>query len=242
MNAMRGALWAAACLMLLAGAATGAGKDAEKNTSAKDDGFARTFGEAKSDLGPTGRNDYFILEPGYVMTLEGKEDGKDAKLVITVLPETREVDGVKTRVVEERESEDGKIVEISRNYFAISARTRNVYYFGEDSRDYEDGNETGAEGSWLAGANGASYGLIMPARPKVGEKYYQEIAPREKAMDRAETVSLDEKVTVPAGTFEKCLKVRESSAAEPGEEFKLYAPGVGLLQDGGLKLTQYGKQ
>lgn len=239
MRTMRGLLLAAACVMLMAGVVTGAEKAAKK--AGRGDGFAKTFGEAKADLGPTGRNDYFILEPGYTLTLEGTEDGKEAKLVITVLPETKTVDGVPTRVVEERESQGGKVVEISRNYYAISAKTHNVYYFGEDSKEYENGKVTSSAGSWESGAHGARYGLFMPARPKVGEKYYEEIAPQDKAMDRAETVSLTEKVTVPAGTFENCLKVRESSAVEKGEEFKLYAPGVGLLQDGGLKLTKYGK-
>ena len=214
-------------------------EEAEENEAVeRDGGWAKTFGEAKSDLGPTGRNPYFILEPGYVMTLKSK-NGK-VVLEITVLEETRVVDGVTTRVVEERESEDGKIIEIAANFFAISRKTGNAYYFGEESRDYKDGKVVSTAGSWESGKNGATWGMIMPATPTVGQRYYQEIAPSDKAMDRARVVGLSEKVKVPAGAFENCLETEESSAVERGRERKYYAPGIGILVDGDLKLTEYG--
>src|SRR4051812_16963065 len=68
------------------------------------EGFADRFDVPKDRFSSTGRNDYFILEPNYRHVYEGKDEGEDAKLVITVLPETKTVDGVETRVVEERES------------------------------------------------------------------------------------------------------------------------------------------
>jgi hypothetical protein len=61
-------------------------------------------------------------------------------------------------------------------------------------------------------------------------------------MDRAEVVSLSERVTTPAGTFEKCLKTEETTPLEPGRESKLYAPGVGLVTDGSLVLVSYTKR
>src|SRR5262245_35753589 len=88
--------------------------------------FTDTFRIEEGELGPTGVNPYFILEPGYTLTFEGKDEGQDALLVITVLDETRKVDGVETRVVEERESLGGKLVEVSRNWFAISKKTNTV--------------------------------------------------------------------------------------------------------------------
>src|SRR3979411_1442168 len=69
-----------------------------------------------------GRNPYFILEPGYVLVLEAGNE----RLTITVLNETRRIDNVETRIVEERETDNGRPAEISRNYFAISKRTNNV--------------------------------------------------------------------------------------------------------------------
>jgi hypothetical protein len=188
------------------------------------------------ELGPTGRNPYFILEPGYFLVLaKGNEE-----LTITVLDETKKVDGVETRVVEERETNKGKLVEISRNFFAISNRTNNVYYFGEEVDLYMDGKIVGHEGAWLSGVKGARFGLMMPGTPLVGGRYYNEIAP-EVAMDRSEIVSMKETVETIGGTFKNCLKVEETNPLEPGnKEYKYYARGVGLINDDNAELIKYG--
>src|SRR5262245_26161178 len=99
-----------------------------------EESWTTDFSVEKNELASTGRNPFFILEPGYQLELE---DGAK-RLVITVLNETKLVDGVETRVVEERESDDGQLVEVSRNYFAISKRTNSVYYFGEEVDEYKD--------------------------------------------------------------------------------------------------------
>lgn len=214
---------------------------AKGKTSAKSGGgFADAFPEAAADWASVGSNDYFILQPGYQLILEGKEGGKDLRLEITVLYETKTIDGVLTRVVEEKEIVGGKLIEDTRDYFAFSKKTRNVYYFGEDVDVYRDGKVVGHGGSWLSGVNGARYGLMMPGAPAVGYRHYQELAPG-VGMDRAEIVSLTETMETPAGKFEKCLKVAESNPLEVGShEYKIYAPGVGLLQDEDAKLVKYG--
>jgi len=212
--------------------------DAQANEQKKDGSTWTTkFAVERSELSTTGRNPYFILEPGYQLVFEG---GKE-RLVITVLDETKLVDGVETRVVEERETKDGKLVEVSRNYFAISRRTNDVFYFGEDVDIYKNDKIADHSGAWLAGAGGSKFGLMMPGEARLKAKYYQEIAPK-VAMDRAEIVSLSETVKTPAGEFRNCLKVEETTPLEPGvREYKYYAAGVGLVQDGSLKLVKYGK-
>jgi hypothetical protein len=196
--------------------------------------FQDVFDVDKSLLLDKGSGRYMILEPGHKLVLT---DGRDT-LTITVLDETKVVDGVKTRIVEERETKDGRLEEVSRNYFAFDVATDDIYYFGEDVDMYDAaGNVKNHEGSWLSGVNGARFGLLMPGNPKVGARYLQEIAPK-VAMDGAEVVSLTEKVKVPAGTFSGCLKTKESSALESGVEAKLYAPGIGLLKDGGFELAK----
>jgi len=190
------------------------------------------------ELVTTGRNPYFILEPGYVLALE---DGK-TRLLITVLGETLRIDNVETRVVEERETVNGELVEISRNFFALSTRTNAVFYFGEDVDMFKNGKIVSHEGAWRAGENGARFGLAIPGLPLLAAKYYQEIAPG-VAMDRAEIVGLDETVKTPAGEFSGVLKVAETTPLEPGvRELKYYARGVGLVMDGTLRLVKYGKQ
>jgi len=194
------------------------------------------FTVSKDELSSTGRNSYFILEPGYQSVFT---DGSE-RLVITVLNETKMVDGVETRVVEERETRGGQLVEISRNYFAIHPSTKDVYYFGEDVDIYRGGKIVNHEGAWLSGVKGARFGLMMPGKPAVGSRYYQEVAPG-IAMDRAEIVGLHETVKAPAGVFKGCLKTEETTPLEPGTKgYKCYAPGIGLIQDGSVKLVKYG--
>jgi hypothetical protein len=208
--------------------------------SDKDREWTGTFRVAKDELSATGRNPYFILEPGYRLVFAGTEDGEEIGLTITVLDETRTVDGVETRVVEERETKGGKPVEVSRNYFAISKRTNDVFYFGEDVDIYKGGKVVAHEGAWLSGQDGAKFGLAIPGSPLLGARYYQEQAPG-KAMDRAEVVGLSGTMETPAGKFTNVLKFEETTPLEPGvKEAKYYAPGVGLIKDGPCKLVSFG--
>ncbi len=194
------------------------------------------FDLSNCNLVTTGQGSYFVLEPGFQLFLESD----DTKLQITVLNETKNVDGINTRVVEEKEWVDGELYEISRNYFAMCEDSKDVFYFGEDVDFYEKGVVVKHDGSWLAGMNGNKAGLMMPGTPQEGMRYYQEIAPGE-AMDRAEIISLDKKCETPAGTFSKCLKVKEGSAIElAAKEYKYHAPGIGLIRDEDLKLVKHG--
>lgn len=194
------------------------------------------FAISSCNLQTTGRNEYFILEPGFQLVLEGGSE----RVQITVLDETRTVAGVATRVVEEREWKGDALKEVSRNYFAICEQTKDVFYFGEDVDNYRDGKVANHNGSWHAGVNGAKPGLMMPGTPKPKMRYYQEIAPG-VAMDRAEIVSLDETCETPAGKFTKCMKVREGSAIEIWvKEDKYHAPGIGLVKEEDLQLVKYG--
>jgi hypothetical protein len=208
-----------------------------QGTPAVDRTWTADFVINPGELVTTGRNPYFILEPGYVLTLEDR----DTRLVITVLDETIRVDNVDTRVVEERETAKGQLIEISRNFFAISTRTNAVFYFGEDVDMYKAGRVVSHEGAWRSGVKGARFGLAMPGLPLQSAKYYQEIAPG-IAMDRAEIVGLNETVKTPAGQFTHVLKVLETTPLEPGvREYKYYANGIGLIQDGDVRLVKYGK-
>jgi hypothetical protein len=184
----------------------------------------------------TGRNRYFILEPGYRLVLEDKRGGR---LVITVLNEIQKVGGVDVRVVEENESENGQTTEISRNFFAVCRENGGVYYFGEEVDIYKDGRVVKHEGAWLAGGKNRA-GLLMPGLPLLGARYFQEIAPG-VAMDRAEVLSVSETRETPAGRFTNCLMTEESSQLAPGKELKYYAPDIGLIQEEDLVLKSYGK-
>jgi hypothetical protein len=148
------------------------------------------------------------------------------------------VDGVRTRVYEERESEDGELVEVSRNFLAECRETGDVWYFGEDVDDYEDGEIVGHEGVWRAGVDGALPGLIMPGTPVLGARFQQELAPG-VAEDRGEVTGIGDQVTVEAGTFENVLSIVDTDALDPSEgDLKLYAHGVGIIADEDLELSE----
>jgi hypothetical protein len=195
--------------------------------------FRQSFNVDKANLSATGDNKYLTIRAGRVLKLKSGID----TLTITVLPETRTVDGVECGILEERETKDGKLIEISRNYFATDKATGDVYYFGEDVDNYHDGKIVSHDSTWHAGKNGAKFGLMMPAKPKVGDKFHQEIAPRE-AMDRVEIVSTDETVKTPAGTFEHCVHFRETTPLEADVSHKYYAPGVGMIKDDEFELAE----
>lgn len=195
-----------------------------------------TFDISECTMLSEGKNDYFVLEPGFQLVLEGGNE----VLKITVLDETELVDGVETRVVEERELKNGELIEISRNYFAICDESKDVYYFGEEVDMFQGGILTSHSGAWRSGEGNAKFGLIIPGEPVIGMKYYQEIAPG-VAMDRAEVLSVNEEFQTPVGTFPNSLKTQEGTALNLLEkEFKTYAPGIGLIQDQRLLLTSYG--
>jgi hypothetical protein len=198
--------------------------------------YRTSFPVDKAALSDRGAGAYFVLEPGYTLHFQS---GKDT-LVVSVLDETKVVDGVTTRVVEERETEGGRLAEVSRNYFAIDKATGDVYYFGEAVDEYTNGKVTGHGGAWLSGVNGASFGLMVPGDPRPGDRYYQESAPK-VAMDRAEVISVTQEVTVPAGVFKNCLRTKDTSALESGSEDKYYAPGVGLIKDAEFVLVRIEK-
>jgi len=201
--------------------------------------WTETLVPTEEKCSSTGRNEYFILEPGYQLSFEGKEGRKKVELIVTVLNETKVVDGVETRVVEERESANGSLVEVSRNFFAVGEKTHNIYYFGEEVDIYKKGKVVGHEGAWLSGVKGAKYGILVPGQVNVGDRYYSERAPK-VAMDRQENISTDEVLETPAGKFGHCFKVKETTPLESGTEYKIYAPGVGLAMDGSLKLVKHG--
>ena len=203
--------------------------------------FTDSFMLNKCEFVSRGRNPYFVLEPGFKLVLQGEEDGELVRLEITVLNETKTIAGVRTRVVEEMETRDNQLVEVSRNYFAICKQNNSVVYFGEDVDIYEDGVLVSHDGAWRAGKDDARPGLIMPGVLLIGARYFQEIAP-DVAMDRAEILSLSEVLETPAGTFKHVLKTEETTPLEPNSTgFKFYAPGIGLIQDGTLKLVWYSK-
>lgn len=209
---------------------------------ASEEGWQDTFPIDEYTMTASGENQYWNLTPGRFVVIGDIEPDTTEFVVITVLHETELVNGIETRVVEEREYENGQLAEVSRNFFATAEETGDVFYFGEDVDYYENGEVVRHDGEWRAGQDNAMAGLYMPHEPIVGMRYYMEVAPQ-IAMDRAEIFETDAAITTPAGTFSNSLIVTESSPLEPDDDsFKRYAPGVGMIFDDGLELLKYGER
>jgi hypothetical protein len=217
-----------------------AGNDTEQAESEGENEYTSSFRAEDCTFTSTGRNPFFILEPNYQLVLSGGDAGDVAQVMITVLNETRDVNGTETRVVEERETLGGELAEISRNFFAICEETNSVFYFGEEVDDYENGILIAHEGAWLAGEGANKAGVIMPGTILLGARYYQEIAP-DIALDRAEIIDMGEVIQTPSGDFTDTLITQETNPLEPDvAELKYYAAGIGLIQEEDLKLERYG--
>lgn len=195
------------------------------------------------------QNPFFNLRPGFQLVLEGEDDGEDVHLEITVLNRLETITfqtargaqlTVVARVVEERESKDGELVEVSRNWFARCVETSDIFYFGEEVDFYENGVIVGHGGSWRAGVDGARPGIIMPGTYLLGARYFQEVAP-DVAEDRAEHVAMGVALALPAGTLSGCVTIEETTPLEPGAKGrKTYCPRLGLVKDGPLELVESG--
>lgn len=191
------------------------------------------FDVDKADLLPTGTNAYIAMQPGRVLKLKHGPD----TLTVTILPDTQVIDGITAGVLEERETRNGQLAEVSRNFMATHRATGDVYYLGEDVDNYKNGKIINHESAWRAGVKGARFGLMIPATPTVGQKFYQEIAPK-VAMDRVEVVSTNETVKTAAATFEHCVHLRETTPLERDVSHKYYAPGIGIIKDDEFELAE----
>ncbi len=177
-------------------------------------------------------NPLFTLQPGTTYIYESPEGAEEAIVgAFTVTRKTIDILGVTCVVVEHTETVDGILAEKTKDFFAQD-KDGNVWYFGEDVRNFEDGKFVDTGGTWRAGVDGATPGFIMLANPQVGDSYDQENAPG-VAEDHAEvagTNGLIPPADVPYGFFDQGLDTLESTPLEPGFfEHKIYVPGVGLV-------------
>jgi len=173
-------------------------------------------------------NPYWPMKPGSRWVYrETDPEGAVQRVVVTVTGRTKRIaNGVTARVVHDRVTADGQLVEDTEDWYAQDD-SGNVWYLGEDTTEYEDGRPVTKAGSWEAGVDGAEAGIIMPARPEVGMRYRQERYEGE-AEDEAEVLSLREQAETPAGHWTGVLMTKDFTPLEPKVlEYKLYAKGVG---------------
>jgi len=173
-------------------------------------------------------NPFFPMTPGNTWFYEGEtEDGLE-HIEVVVLDETREVMGVESVVVHDTVTIDGEMVEDTFDWYAQD-KDGNVWYMGEDVKNYKNGEFTDSHGAWEAGVDGALPGIVMWADPQPGEPYRQELYAGE-AEDMAKVVRLDGEAKVPFGVYTDLLVTEDWTPLEPGfAERKYYAKGIGVV-------------
>ena len=171
-------------------------------------------------------NPLFPLVPGTIYNFRSAVPEGTETVEFTVTRGTRTILGVTCIVVRDIVRLNGSVTEDTVDWFAQD-RSGNVWYFGENTAEYEGELITTTAGSWEAGVSGAKPGIIMFAQPVVGKVYRQELFLGE-AEDAARVMALNETVTVAAGSYSNCLKTEDFTPIEPGQgEIKYYAPGIG---------------
>jgi hypothetical protein len=173
---------------------------------------------------------YWPMAPGNRWVYrETDAEGAEQQVEVTVTGETKEILGIPATVVHDLVTEDGETIEDTFDWYAQDT-LGNLWYLGEDTKEYENGEVVSTEGSWEAGVDGAQAGFILPADPRVGQAYRQEYDAGQ-AEDAAEVMSLDEHVEVPFGSFDNVLETRDFTPLDPDvEEHKFYANGVGPVE------------
>jgi hypothetical protein len=175
-------------------------------------------------------NRFLPLAVGARWVYEGTGDAEGEVTTVEVLAETRMIMGVLCTVVSDEVTLDGEPVEITKDWFAQDA-DGNVWYFGEETAEYENGEVVNTAGAWEARVDGAQPGIVMPADPQVGITYRQEFYAGE-AEDVGKVIEVEQSVDVPFGSFDKVLVTEDWTPLEPDvAEHKFYAPGVGMVME-----------
>jgi hypothetical protein len=182
-----------------------------------------------ADFGAGVDHPFLPLTPGTTFTFDGAE-----KVVVTVTDDAKVILGVPVTVVRDQVLVDGALAEDTFDWYAQD-RDGNVWYFGEQTAEYENGKVTSTKGSWEGGVDGAQPGIVMLADPRIGDSYRQEYLAGE-AEDLAKVTGIDGSISVPYGAYEQVLITEEWTPLEPDvRERKTYARGVGLLESRQVK-------
>jgi len=176
-------------------------------------------------------NPYFARIPGMQWVYDEQTSDGAERVELSVLPEKREVMGVQTTVMRDTVSLDGTVIEDTYDYFAQD-KDGNVWYFGEDVSNYENGTLKDKHGSWEAGVDGAVPGIVMfgDVAAHVGETYQQELYAGQ-AEDKAILLSSTAVLTTPYGTFKDVVMTYDFTPLDPeAQEVKFFAADVGEVK------------
>jgi hypothetical protein len=178
-------------------------------------------------------NPLFPIGELHSAVLLGNEERNPLRIETVLLPEPKviEVDGqdVETLVSQFVSYVDGRIHEVALDWYAQDD-AGNVWYFGEDVFNYEDGVVADTDGTWIAGEDGP-IGMIMPADPQVGQAYRPENIP-DFVFEEVVVKAVDLPVDGPRGPVAGAMVGTENHLLEGHFEDKTFAPGYGEFRSG----------
>jgi len=178
-------------------------------------------------------NRYLPLSKFTRCELRGVHDGARERNVVRRLERTRAfmVEGrrVNAVVMDDRAFEDGELVERTFDYFA-QADDGTVHYLGEHVDNIRRGRVVDHHSSWLYGRDTKVLGVAMPAHPALGMQWRLEDVPRiTTESDRVEEVGM--RARAAGRLHHDVIRVQEFTQPEGDVEYKLYAPGVGVITE-----------
>lgn len=236
----RSAAWVLVGALALSGCTGGSATDSN-SSSGSPESFPQGGDEVQldpADFTVDVTNKYWPMKKGDRWVYEERdENGTVTRDEVTVLDRTEMINGIEALVVHDVASEGGVTIEDTLDWYAQDS-AGNLWYLGEETTSYENGQPSSTEGSWKYGVDGAQAGILLPAEPEPGQRYRQEFLEGE-AEDEGEVLSSKEQAQTPAGLYQDCLLTRDTTPLEPElVELKWYAPGIGPV----LTLTPSGEQ
>lgn len=161
-------------------------------------------------------NPWFPLLPGSrwrYRLLGATSEGATVLASVVGGSEIAEVDTVGLRTL--TTSAGGTVTEVI-DYYAQD-QAGNVWWFGRD-------------GVWSAGEPGARAGLVMAARPRLGDGYRQASAPG-FTESRAQVLLVGQRFTTSRTTYDGVVAIASEDDLRPTARYvSYYAPGVGLIR------------
>lgn len=151
-------------------------------------------------------NKYFSLKPGKKLVYEAVTDEGVERIEITVEEGTKNIAGVDTLIYRDIVYLDDELVEDTRDYLAQEKSSGDVWYFGEDAINYENGKFKNNDGSFHHGTDGAKAGIWIKAEQKVGDSYKQEYY-KGIAEDMIDVVAVNQTVKTKKATYTGCVKL-----------------------------------
>lgn len=175
-------------------------------------------------------NPYLPFPEGATWRYEGTSDGEEEVIEVAVTGDRKEILGIQATVVRDTVTVAGELVEDTYDWYAQDT-DGNVWYLGEDVKDYDNGKVVSTAGSWQAGVDGALPGIVMPGQPAAGDPYRQEYLAGE-AEDMMQILQTGSTLTVGAVTYDDVIRTRDWTPLEPDVvEEKAYARGVGKIAE-----------